>query len=93
MDRQTLSTLALGQASRQNARISAPELAGRVITELNVLTFAGAFAVQWGIGAIIDLWPAAGDGGYSPGGYQAAFALMVVLQIESLVWYTVFRKA
>ncbi len=71
----------------------APELAGRVITGLNVLTFAGAFAAQWGIGAIINLWPAAGDGGYSPEGYQAAFALMVVLQIASLVWYAVFRKA
>jgi sugar phosphate permease len=70
----------------------APELAGRVITGLNVLTFAGAFAAQWGIGAIINLWPAAGDGGYSPEGYQAAFALMVVLQIASLVWYAVFRK-
>ncbi len=70
----------------------APELAGRVITGLNVLTFAGAFAAQWGIGAIINLWPAAADGGYSPEGYQAAFALMVVLQIASLVWYAVFRK-
>ncbi len=70
-----------------------PELAGRVITGLNVFTFLGAFAAQWGIGAIINLWPAAAGGGYSPEGYQAAFWLMIGLQGLGLTWYMIFRKA
>ena len=69
-----------------------PELAGRVITGLNVLTFAGAFAAQWGIGVVINLWPAASGGGYAPEGYQAAFAMMLALQFLALAWFLVYRK-
>ena len=69
-----------------------PALAGRVITGLNVLTFAGAFAAQWGIGVIINLWPATSDGGYASEGYQAAFAMMLGLQVLALAWFVVYRK-
>jgi predicted MFS family arabinose efflux permease len=69
------------------------ELAGRVITGLNVLTFAGAFAVQWGIGAVINLFPPAASGGYAAGGYAAAFAIMIALQAAGLLWFLAFRKA
>jgi len=67
-------------------------LTGRVITGLNVMTFGGAFASQWGIGVIINQWPATASGGYAPEGYQAAFAVMAVLQVLTLVWFLVFRK-
>jgi hypothetical protein len=70
-----------------------PGLAGRVITGLNVLSFAGAFAVQWGIGAIINLFPPTAAGGYAPEGYQWAFAIMVALQAAGLAWYLAYRKA
>jgi predicted MFS family arabinose efflux permease len=70
-----------------------PGLTGRVITGLNVLSFAGAFAVQWGIGAIINLFPPTAAGGYAPEGYQYAFAIMVALQAAGLAWYLVYRKA
>ena len=70
-----------------------PELTGRVITGLNVFTFAGAFAAQWGIGAVINLFPAAAGSGYAPEGYQAAIGLMIALQALGLAWYLVFRKA
>ncbi len=70
-----------------------PELAGRVITGLNVFTFLGAFAAQWGIGLIINLWPVAAGGGYSPEGYQAAFWMMIGLQGLGLTWYMIFRKS
>ena len=69
------------------------QMAGRVITGLNVFTFAGAFAAQWGIGWIINLWPAAPGGGYAPEGYQAAFWVMIGLQALGLTWYMIFRKA
>lgn len=63
------------------------QLAGRAITGLNVLVFVAAFAAQWGIGAIIGLWPQTADGGYAPIGYQAGFAIMVIIQLLAAGWY------
>ena len=68
------------------------ELAGRVITGLNVMVFFSAFAAQWGIGLIINLWPKTAAGGYDPAGYQAAFALIVSIQIAGLLWYALYRR-
>jgi hypothetical protein len=64
-------------------------LSGRVNTGLNLQVFIAAFSAQWGIGAIINIWPIASDGGYSPAGYQAAFATMLCLQLLSLFWFIV----
>lgn len=61
-----------------------PTLAGRVNTAVNLLVFVAAFVTQWGMGAIINHWPA--GTGYSPQGYQAAFALVLVLQVLALLW-------
>ena len=66
-----------------------------MVTGVNVLTFGGAFAAQWGIGVIINLWPSsptATGGGYAPEGYQAAFIVMAVLQVVTLIWFLVYRK-
>lgn len=62
-------------------------LGGRVITGLNFLVFIAAFLGQWGIGAVINLWPAAAEGAYAPAGYQAAFGMMLVLQAAALAWF------
>jgi len=70
----------------------APELAGRVITGLNVMVFFSAFAAQWGIGLIIGLWPKTINGGYDPAGYQTAFALIVSIQIAGLIWYALNQR-
>jgi predicted MFS family arabinose efflux permease len=64
-------------------------LSGRVNTALNLLVFVAAFAAQWGMGAIINLWPVAAGDGYAPAGYQAAFAVMLILQLLSLVWFSI----
>jgi len=64
-------------------------LSGRVNTALNLLVFVAAFAAQWGIGAIINMWPVAAGDGYAPAGYQAAFAVMLILQLLSLVWFSI----
>ena len=61
-------------------------LSGRVNTGLNLLVFVVAFAGQWGIGAIINLWPKAPGGGYAPPGYQAGFSMMLGLQAVTLIW-------
>ena len=62
-------------------------LAGRANTGLNVFVFLAAFAGQWGIGAIIDLWSPLDGGLYQPQAYQAAFALMLGLQVISAIWF------
>lgn len=68
------------------------ELAGRVVTSVNVLAFFGAFGVQWGVGAIIDLWPETAAGGFNPEGYRWAFGLVALLQVFALAWYCLFRS-
>ena len=62
-----------------------PALAGRVNTALNLLVFVAAFAGQWGMGAIINQWPAPG-GGYAEPGYQWAFGLALAGQVLTWVW-------
>jgi len=62
-------------------------LSGRVTTGVNLLVFLVAFAGQWAIGAIIELWPIGIDGSYALAGYQAGFAVMLGAQILCLVWF------
>ncbi len=62
-------------------------LAGRVVAALIVLVFTAAFLLQYTIGAVIELWPATGDGSYAREGYQAAFVFVLVLEIPALVWF------
>jgi hypothetical protein len=63
------------------------QLAGRVSTGLNVVVFLAAFAAQWGIGALIALFPVTAADRYPPQGYQASFAILLVLQAACLAWY------
>jgi predicted MFS family arabinose efflux permease len=67
-------------------------LTGRASTGLNLLVFATAFALQWGMGGIISLWPAAADGGYAASGYRAAFTIALALQAIALVWLVAGRR-
>jgi MFS family permease len=62
-------------------------LAGRVNTGLNLLVFVAAFAAQWGIGGIIDLFPVTAGGTYALQGYQLSFGIMLGLQVVCLLWY------
>ena len=62
-------------------------LAGRVNTGLNLLVFVAAFAAQWAIGLIIDLWPQTASGGYNAAGYSCSFGLVAVLQLAGAIWY------
>ena len=60
-------------------------LAGRASTAMNLLVFVAAFALQWGIGIVIDQWPTTAAGGYHPQGYQVAFGVIVVIQALAFV--------
>ena len=55
------------------------QLTGRVNTASNLLLFVFAFAAQWGIGAVINLWTAV-DGRYPLAAYHVAFGIPLLLQ-------------
>jgi len=59
-------------------------LSGRVNTAVNLLIFVAAFTAQFGIGAIMDLWPAA-DGRYPAEAYRAAFGIVAALQLVAFL--------
>jgi MFS family permease len=67
-------------------------VSGRVTTAVNLLVFVAAFAGQWAIGAIIDLWPIDTDGGFALAGYRAGFAVMLSLQTIALAWFFVAER-
>jgi predicted MFS family arabinose efflux permease len=73
------------------AQIFPKNLSGRVSTILNLLVFIVAFLLQWGIGAILEMWPAT-DNGYEPESYQAAIGVLVLLQATGLIWYLFSKK-
>lgn len=66
-------------------------MAGRVNTAANLLMFGGSFLAQWGIGAVLRLYPVS-DGRYSPDGYAAAFAVLGALQLAAVLWLLTMRE-
>lgn len=65
-------------------------LAGRANTAFNLLTFVGAFLVQWGVGIFIDVFQAHGA---SPArAMQGAFAVCLACQAAALFAFA-FSKA
>ena len=61
-------------------------LSGRVNTGLNLLVFVSAFAAQWGIGVIINYWPAEASGRFAAEAYAAAFLVALAAQGAGLLW-------
>ncbi|HYH37411.1 MAG TPA: MFS transporter, partial [Azospirillum sp.] len=62
------------------------ELAGRVNTAANLLMFAVAFSLQWGLGSVIGAFPPGPQGGYAPEGHRLALLIVVALQAAALLW-------
>ncbi len=62
-------------------------LSGRAATAMNLMVFVAAFALQWGIGIVIDQWPTSETGGYNPEGYQVAFGLTLALQALAFIGF------
>ncbi|MBN2438837.1 MAG: MFS transporter [Deltaproteobacteria bacterium] len=58
-------------------------MAGRANTALAFMVFVTSFLVQWGMGIMINLFPA-GRGIYAAEGYALAFGTAAVLQIAAL---------
>ncbi len=60
-------------------------LAGRVNTALNLTVFVGAFLMQWGFGAAVDMLQGAG---HAPrAAYQISFGGLLALQVLSWFWF------
>lgn len=67
-----------------------PEMTGRVNTAANMLMFTLSFAIQWGIGAALRLFPVV-DGRYAASGYRLAFGVIVLLQLAAIAWLATAR--
>jgi len=67
-------------------------LTGRVITASNIFMFLASFGFQWGIGAVLRLWPAV-EGRYPEEGYLAAFGIAAALQLATLAWVLPLKEA
>ena len=62
------------------------EVAGRLVTTINFIMFFGSFLLQWGMGLVINRFPAESAGRYLPVGYETAFVLLLLLQGVAAVW-------
>ncbi len=74
----SLSQPAIGQAF-------AASLAGRALTAYNLVIFGGVFALQWGMGVLIDMLAA--RGWQTPAAYRGAFAALGVCCALSYLWF------
>jgi hypothetical protein len=60
-------------------------LAGRANTALNVVVFLGAFGIQWGVGAAVDLLRARGAD--AAAAHRGPFWAVLVAQALSYAWF------
>ncbi|MGE0768101.1 MAG: MFS transporter [Hyphomicrobiaceae bacterium] len=64
---------------------------GRANGALNLLHIGSAFAVQVGIGFIVDLWPVE-SGRHPPLAYQTALGINLALQVAAFLWFVRPRR-
>lgn len=62
-----------------------PELAGRALTAFNLMIFTGTFAMQWGIGAVIDYFTKQGFDTITA--YRYALLLFWACNIAAYGWF------
>lgn len=83
-----------GTATTMNYAIVAQsvpvQLTGRVSTSFNLLVFLLAFAVQWGVGSILNFWTPE-NGAYPKIAYQYALGIILALQIPGLLLWLTFK--
>ncbi|MEM7025319.1 MAG: MFS transporter, partial [Pseudomonadota bacterium] len=68
-------------------------LSGRANSAVNLLLFLTAFAVQYAIGVVIDLFPTTAEGNYSPEAYRWGIGVFLALQLAALAWYLAGHRA
>ena len=60
-------------------------LSGRANTAFNLMVFMGAFAVQWGLGLLIEFLQSQGQSVASA--HRMAFLILLALQVLAYVWF------
>ena len=75
----------------QTATAFPRHLAGRILTTFNLVSFSGAFIVQWGIGLMVDLFISFGNP--RDAALTSAFLCLAALQAASLLWFVLRRPA
>lgn len=81
-------SFSLGNIAYSQLTVSFPiALSGRVNTALNLLVFVGAFGLQWGIGAAVDVL--ADHGMVRAEAFRAAFSALLATQVLAFVWFLV----
>jgi predicted MFS family arabinose efflux permease len=61
--------------------------AGRAQSTANLLLFVSAWALQWGMGEVLNLFPGMTEGTVDPAGYRWAFGIALALQVAAWLWY------
>lgn len=59
--------------------------AGRANSALNMVILGGAFGLQWGLGALVDLFQLSGAG--LQGAFRLSFGMLVGCQFGALAWF------
>lgn len=67
------------------------ELAGRALSAYNLVIFAGVFAVQWGIGLLIDAFAAWGWA--QAQAFQGALTVFLLLNLLSYAYFLAAKKS
>lgn len=75
------------------AQAMPPALTGRASTCLNLFIFLAAFGVQAGFGLVLGYWPADLQQRFPAAAYQAAFGVLVLLQLPGLLAYAWRRRS
>ena len=58
----------------------------------NMLMFATAFVLQYGMGEIIAQWERGPNGAYPAIAYSAAFSVALFLQVTTYIWLILPRR-
>ena len=64
-----------------------PELSARAATSLNLVMFTTAFALQYGFGAALDLWPRADLGTHPLGAWRSTLGMLIFIQASTILWF------
>ena len=79
----SLAQPAVGMAFR-------PELAGRALSAFNLVIFCGVFAVQWGVGLLIDGFQAVGWAQVAA--YQGAIGVYGLCCVAAYAYFLVAKR-
>jgi hypothetical protein len=69
------------------------DLAGRVSTAQNMVSFVVAFFGQWAIGEVVARWEPIGPGRFDPAGHQAGLVMVIATTAVAFLWLVWPRRA